>query len=717
MVWSKKIFILLLFTFLLFPFSSFISSSVSDSPELNIIHTSEEIPNIDLTQLPQIDYDSLNSQWYDSKIEMLIITPDNQSFVDAVQPLADWKNEKGVKTIILRNYSSYAGTDDAEKVRNMIKSYYETENIQWVLLAGDAGNGADEIPIRYVFNNDVLLVEPQQTESSGGDNEYKPTDFYYSDLTGSWDDDDDNKWGESALNSAGGDEINWTPDVYVGRLPADNAVQLGQMINKTLKYETDPYIGDWMNKMLLAGGVSDKESSGNLEDEAVLTTYIWNHWVKHEMNFTHLHQQESSYDPPTPPAPNIQEYITGSNFDSYFDSGFSTVIAAGHGAASVINDKYDLSYTSGQASSSSNTDMPSLFYADACTTSPYDVSDDNVGENLIKREYGGAIGYIGGSRVTWYYQDDNYLDYLNRGCAKLFWKEFFYHKNFQQGKALYDAKAAYLQSDIFDSAFYSMDKEWERKNVLTYNLLGDPEVDIYTQTPGNLSNYFLDDYYEGQRITFTVTDNKSRVVPYPRIHLNTTDGKYRTVYGDINGNVMFRLPKQANESYDVIMTGHNLIPTHFNFTTLEDPIKPEILSSEFEPLVPSVSDNVCFNIEAYDNYSGIEGVFVLLSKDNFNTFEILRCSNESQTNENMFIFEHYKLDPGDYSYVIVARDYANNTEIFYQGSYALTIPIPLTDYVLVVVTITIIAVAGVSIIVGVKGQKKHENLVNRLERL
>ncbi|MFX0104779.1 MAG: C25 family cysteine peptidase, partial [Candidatus Hodarchaeota archaeon] len=100
--------------------------------------------------IPEIDYASLNDLWYNPKIEMLIITPNITSFIDAVKPLMDWKNEKGVKTVILSNFSLYEGRDDAEKIRNMIKLYYENENIQWVLLAGDAQSNL--IPIREVYN-------------------------------------------------------------------------------------------------------------------------------------------------------------------------------------------------------------------------------------------------------------------------------------------------------------------------------------------------------------------------------------------------------------------------------------------------------------------------------------------------------------------------------------------------------------------------------------
>ena len=224
----------------------------NDKNPLNKMKTANNVPEIDLSQLPEIDYETLNTTWYDQKIEMLIIINDT-SFLDAVTPLMEWKNEKGVKTIILSNYSDYEGRDKAEQIRNMIKEYYEKENIQWVLLAGDAEDNL--IPIRQVYNPDVTLVSGQ-SEYLNWDDYYKPTDFYYADLTGSWDDNNNSIWGQSSKYTGNIDEISWIPEVYVGRLPADNIVELSDMINKTLKYEIDPFMGDWMNKMLLAGVVS-----------------------------------------------------------------------------------------------------------------------------------------------------------------------------------------------------------------------------------------------------------------------------------------------------------------------------------------------------------------------------------------------------------------------------------------------------------------------------
>ncbi|GAH93296.1 unnamed protein product, partial [marine sediment metagenome] len=90
-----------------------------------------------------------------------------------------------------------------------------------------------------------------------------------------------------------------------------------------------------------------------------------------------------------------------------------------------------------------------LVYLDACSMSSYDVNDGSIGETLIKRIDAGAIGVIGGLRVTWYFEDDENLEKLNRGNAKLFWEVFFEQKKFQQGRALYDSKVAYINSDYY----------------------------------------------------------------------------------------------------------------------------------------------------------------------------------------------------------------------------------------------------------------------------
>lgn len=710
-LFSKKVKFLSFSLFLLFPVLSlvlnFSSVGLGNSQSLELNMSSNGSPELDLSFLPEIDYDSLNDLWYNPKVEMLIITPNNESFINAVEPLMEWKNEKGVKTIVLSNFSLYPGTDDAERIRNMIKSYYEEENIQWVLLAGDAQNSI--IPIRNVYNPDVVRWGNGRTETIG-DDYYKPTDFYYADLTSTWDNDGvgnngDGNWGEAPKDTDHGlDEISWTPEVYVGRLPANDAIELEIMVNKTLKYETDPEIGDWTNRMLLAGGISSYSVYGDDsgEYESVLTSYIIQNYAKSVVNYTHLVKEEGN--------------LTRPNLINFFNNGYSTVILAGHGSPTrYYIDPHTTGYTDVDASTSSNTHMPSLVYLDACTMSSYDVGDGSIGELLIKRMDAGAIGVIGALRVSWYFEDDGNLEKLNRGNAKLFWKEFYENKKFQQGRALYDSKVSYITSDYYVNGPGSTIYDFERKNILTYNLLGDPEVDIYTNIPKNAMNPFNEIYYEGGFSSVIIKDINNEVVPYARVHFRTSDGKYYTTYADISGIATFRLPKQSSEIYNVTITGHNLIPSNFTFTTNLDNIKPELKGIHYLPKVPSTSDMIVFDVDVYDNRSGIESVHFFISNNNFTNYTYYTASNDFLENESTFTFNIDRYLPGEYSYFIFARDYANNTNIFYEENFRFTISKPIIEYILPVALIVIVGIAGLSALSIYRSIQKYSRIMEKLD--
>jgi hypothetical protein len=404
--------------------------------------------------------------------------------------------------------------------------------------------------------------------------------------------------------------------------------------------------------------------------------------------------------------------LNATSFIDEFNLGYSTVIIAGHGNPTTITDDSNtIYYDNGDALSSSNINMPSLFYADACTTSSYDVGDNSIGERLINRIDAGAIGYIGGLRVTWYWENDYYLEKLNRGNAKLFWQQFFEENKYKLGQALFDSKVAYLESDFFtgDRGDKStIQYEWERKNVLTYNLLGDPIVDIYTNKPINAQNPFDGQYFSGQLINTTIKDMQDNSVPFARVHFKSDDGKYHTVYADKDGQALVRLPNQPNENYSVVITGHNLIPTNFSFLTIPDTIQPEITNITCYPLKPTVSDNMKFNVKLEDNESGVESLFLLVSTDGMKTYEYHQFLSSWDQNQDEFNFTLNKMEPNDYTMILVARDYCNNTIIGDQ-IISFTVEPPLSNIPLVVTLILVIFLLSISSIVIYKGFKSYRN--------
>lgn len=160
----------------------------------------------------------------------IVITAD--SLKDAFQPLIHWITRKGIRATvipvdtILAHYSGdpVSGIyDSAGAIRGFLIDKYP-EGLQWVLLGGDE----EIVPVRYGF--------------STGDNEVDeapPSDLYYSDLNGNWNVDDDEFYGEFV-----DDSVDPYPELFVGRLPCNNHIEIDNWISKVLSYERNPGDGD-----------------------------------------------------------------------------------------------------------------------------------------------------------------------------------------------------------------------------------------------------------------------------------------------------------------------------------------------------------------------------------------------------------------------------------------------------------------------------------------
>ena len=128
----------------------------------------------------------------------LIITHDN--FFDAVQPLAQWKHQKGMSDTVLK-LSQVGSTPN--QIRAFILNAWNTWNPrpEYLLLVGSG---------YYI---------PAFARGHGGDALY--TDNPFADMTG-----------------------DYRAELVYGRLPCNSARQCSVMVAKTLAYERTPYLGD-----------------------------------------------------------------------------------------------------------------------------------------------------------------------------------------------------------------------------------------------------------------------------------------------------------------------------------------------------------------------------------------------------------------------------------------------------------------------------------------
>lgn len=202
--------------------------------------------------------------------DMLIITP--TVFQKNLQPLINHKNAVGIQTTILTTediYEQYEGRDPAEQVKYAIKAAKEEFNISYVLLVGGMKLLGSEwhVPVRYShlddgFGYSVFL-----------------TDLYFADLykeNGEFDDWDSNNNGVYAEWGTGGDDLNLTPDVAIGRLPCRTQNEVDTVVEKIILYENTTSGQSWFRRMVAIGGDTFPDYAG-YEGEStcnVATTYL-----------------------------------------------------------------------------------------------------------------------------------------------------------------------------------------------------------------------------------------------------------------------------------------------------------------------------------------------------------------------------------------------------------------------------------------------------------
>jgi hypothetical protein len=186
--------------------------------------------------------------------QLLIITP--SEFKNALQPLVIHKLTMGLKTKLVTLKEVYHqmywhGRDNAEKVKYFIKTAMDEWGVRYVLLVGGRSSQIFPTwycPVRYI------------TMPDDWDKEYL-SDLYFADIYdvngnfSSWDSNNNGIYGEWYPNQTAGDaNIDFIPDVAVGRLPCRNIQEVKIEVNKIISYETGTTGQPWFNTMLVAAG-------------------------------------------------------------------------------------------------------------------------------------------------------------------------------------------------------------------------------------------------------------------------------------------------------------------------------------------------------------------------------------------------------------------------------------------------------------------------------
>jgi len=449
----------------------------------------------------------------------LIICP--ESFATSFEPLAAWKTRKGVRTEIITTeeiYSTplYNGRDDAEEIRKCIADRY-ADGIEWVLLGGDT----DHVPARdaYDFFYDQGI----------------PCDLYYADLDRSWNDDADSRWGEE-----GSDNIDMFTDVFVGRAPVKSAAEVSIFVDKVLEYEGASFTvaGDYETDVLFLGEIL-WDDPDPYTDGGVALDMIDDDHIPSNMSITKLYESTGTLSHGVAMA----ELQTGAGIVVH--EGHANISNASIGPASLNASDLD---------ALTNGERGGLWYSIGCWSAAIDY--DTFGEHWLTNGDGGGVAYVGNSRYGW-----GCPGYPGQCVSDLFSQRFFeslFEKDLVHAGVVHaDAKHNFVGIARTD--------DYTRYAMYELNLLGDPELPIWTASPELVTvTHDAAVIFDGLRAEFTievtVAGSPVEAATVCLMTEGSADGVYKVVETDAAGRAVISIDEQEPSEALLTVTAHNCIP-------------------------------------------------------------------------------------------------------------------------------------------------------------
>ncbi len=433
-----------------------------------------------------VNYERFMSAGEYQKPSILYILPSNSTnLMSTLNSLFNWRHKAGFVVNVVSTSTTGSSTT---AIKNYIQNAYETwtDPPEYVALVGDA-TGTYSIPT--YFDN---------WSSYNGEG-----DFPYSQLDGS----------------------DLFPEVLIGRISFSSTTELATIVNKTIQYETNPYMGEnWFTRACMVG---DPSSSGI---SCIITNEVVRHYLKELGGYNDV---RTVYNSPFPSqmVNNLNDGLTFFNYRGYYGvSGFNS------GHISGLSNGFKLSIatviTCGTGSFASGTSLSESFIRAGTPSQPK-----------------GAVASIGTATLGTHTMFNNAVDLG------------FYYGVFADGLETPSAALARGTLHLYQTypsnpnSFVSIFTHWN-------NLMGDPALRMWTAIP--------------QSFLLTYENNIDRGTNFIDIHVADSDGNnmqgaavtilkgndevFETGFTDASGNVTLPINSFAAGNMSVTVTAKNYIP-------------------------------------------------------------------------------------------------------------------------------------------------------------
>ncbi|UCC12164.1 MAG: T9SS type A sorting domain-containing protein [candidate division WOR-3 bacterium] len=473
------------------------------------------------------DITTTNLIYRNDMFEYLIVTEEPMDTV--FLRLAEWKTKKGVRTA-LRTVdwitANYSGEDDAASIRNYLKTLPDS-GVGYVLLAGDA----DIIPCRFAY---------AMTCSAGlypGREDTLPTDLYFADLQGTWNYDNDNCYGEIE------DSVDLYPDISIGRAPVNTITEAQKFVEKILEYEQNPE-ADYLDNTLLT---ADVLWNNPYTDQSIHKNTIEQDCFPPWFDVTKLYDSQGNLHRSTV----LNALRQGQTLFNHDGHGWIDYMSAGSGFLSNID--FD---------TLTNAPRHGVCISIGCWTAAFDF--DAIGESFVNSPQGGGVAFIGNTSYGWGSPGNPGYGYSDIFDSRFFY-ELLVHDHHHLGPALDHCKIFYIP--------FSREENVYRWHQYQLNLLGDPEMSVWTNVPQPLTVSYPPCIPIGNSsILVSVADSEAGLpVPHALVCLMKGTESYASGYTDMNGTIFLDAAPATTGGCDLTVTAHNYEPFMATVPTVTGP--------------------------------------------------------------------------------------------------------------------------------------------------
>jgi len=515
----------------------------------------------------------------------------DRMFESQLQPFIDWKEQKGF--IIVEAYTDVIG-DTKEEIKDYIQDLY------------DAGTEEDPAPSFVLFVGDIAQV-PTWNNGDG------VTDRNYLEYTG-----------------------DLFPEIFYGRFSAENTDQLQPYIDKTLQYEQytmpDP---SYLEEVVMIAGMDGSHGYD---------------WGNGQINYGTINYFNEDHD--------ILSHtylypVSGSSGQQIRDDISNGVTFANYTAHCSPSGWGDPSFTISHISALTNQDKYGLLIGNCCSSSEYQTTC--FAEEIVRAEYKGAVGYIGGSNSTFW--DEDY--YFGVGVGQISEDPPSYEETTLGN---YD-RSFHDHSEPFGDWYVTMDQVVFAGNLAVsesgsssenyywdiYNLIGDPSLMIYYGVPDELSV----DHDPMLLIGATSFDIETEAYAYIALHI---DDETAIALADENGDATLNFTAISSPgTADLVITAQNFQP-HSSEIMIIAPEGPFCIYQSHimnDDSLGNGNNHADFNESVFlsitiENYGSDDAIDVNVMLDSENSFVTIVdgdeaydtiLSNQAVTRENGFQVE------------------------------------------------------------------------------